>query len=93
MLLWAATARHTFVVFPPHSQRALLSFSLFPFTVNQDKDTILTTIMVLPVEFKPPTMYSTRPEMRAEIEKLAQKHYQDNLLGKDGKIYDKAVVM
>lgn len=49
--------------------------------------------MVLPVEFKPPTMYSTRPEMRAEIEKLAQKHYQDNLLGKDGKIYDKAVVM
>ncbi|KAL4733838.1 hypothetical protein BDV11DRAFT_199382 [Aspergillus similis] len=49
--------------------------------------------MVLLVEFKPPTMYSTRPEMRAEIEKLARKHYQDNLLGKDGKIYDKAVVI
>ncbi|KAL4999227.1 hypothetical protein BDV10DRAFT_165500 [Aspergillus recurvatus] len=38
-------------------------------------------------------MYSTRPEMRAEIEKLARKHHQDNLLGKDGKIYDKAVVI
>jgi hypothetical protein len=49
--------------------------------------------MVLPVEFKPPTMYSTQPDTRTEIEKLVRAHHQNNLLGKDGKIYDKAVVM
>lgn len=49
--------------------------------------------MVLPVEFKPPTMYSTQPNVRTEIEELVRDHHQNNLLGKDGKIYDKAVVM
>jgi hypothetical protein len=49
--------------------------------------------MVLPVEFSPPTTYSTQPEMRTLIEELVRKHHAENLLGKDGKIYDKAVVM
>ncbi|KAL4912671.1 hypothetical protein BDW62DRAFT_194051 [Aspergillus aurantiobrunneus] len=49
--------------------------------------------MVLPVEFKPPTMYSTQPNVRAEIEQLVREHHQNNLLGKDGRIYDKAVVI
>ncbi len=49
--------------------------------------------MVLRVEFKPPNMYSTESNTRAEIEKLTREHYQTKLLGKDGKIYDKAVVM
>lgn len=48
--------------------------------------------MVLPVEFKPPTMYSTQQATRTEIEKLVREYHQNNLLGKDGKIYDKAVV-
>lgn len=49
--------------------------------------------MVLLIEFKPPTMYSTQPATRAEIEKIVREHHQNNLLGKNGKIYDKAVVM
>ncbi|KAL4924652.1 uncharacterized protein BDV17DRAFT_274182 [Aspergillus undulatus] len=48
--------------------------------------------MALPVEFKPPTMYSTQQAMRTEIEKLVNEYHQVNLLGKDGKIYNKAVV-
>lgn len=38
-------------------------------------------------------MYSTQPEMRTLIEELVRKHHAEKLLGKDGKIYDKAVVM
>ncbi|KAJ5086552.1 hypothetical protein NUU61_007859 [Penicillium alfredii] len=49
--------------------------------------------MVLPVEFEPPTMYSTQPNTRAEFERLVRAHHQANLLGKDGRIYDKAVVI
>lgn len=48
--------------------------------------------MVLPVEFKPSTMYSTQPDKRAEVESLVRDYHQNNLLGKNGKIYDKAVV-
>jgi hypothetical protein len=49
--------------------------------------------MVLPVEFSPPTTYSTQPEMMTLIEELIRKHHAGNLLGKDGRLYDKAVVM
>ena len=49
--------------------------------------------MPLPVEFKPSNMYSNTPETREEIIELAQAHHQTYLLGKNGKIYDKAVVM
>ncbi|KAL4735264.1 hypothetical protein BDV11DRAFT_174008 [Aspergillus similis] len=49
--------------------------------------------MVLPVEVKPPTMYSTQPNVRTEIEQLVREHHQNNLLGKDGRIYEKAVVI
>ncbi|KAK9629777.1 hypothetical protein V6Z98_003325 [Aspergillus fumigatus] len=38
-------------------------------------------------------MYSTQPEMRTLIEELVRKHHAEKLLGKDGKIYDKAVVI
>ncbi|KAI9749025.1 MAG: hypothetical protein M4579_007036 [Chaenotheca gracillima] len=48
--------------------------------------------MVLPVEFKQPSMYSTQPEMRTEVEELAREHHQKFLLGRDGKIYDKVIV-
>jgi len=49
--------------------------------------------MVLPVEFSPPAMYSNQQDTRKLIEDLVRKHRTENLLGKDGKIYDKAVVM
>ncbi|ODQ68856.1 hypothetical protein LIPSTDRAFT_225266 [Lipomyces starkeyi NRRL Y-11557] len=42
--------------------------------------------MVLPVQFKPPTMYFTQPLIRTEIEKLVREHHRNNLLGQDGKI-------
>jgi len=38
-------------------------------------------------------MYANAPATRDEIIKLAQDHYRTSLLGKDGRIYDKAVVM
>lgn len=61
---------------------------------HQERIALFTTFtMVLPVEFKPPTMYSTQPDTRTLIENLVRAHHQNNLLGKDGKIYDKAVVM
>lgn len=48
--------------------------------------------MVLQVEFSPPTMYSNQQDTRKLIEDLVRKHHTEKLLGKDGKIYDKAVV-
>ncbi|KAI6788109.1 hypothetical protein KC356_g9307 [Hortaea werneckii] len=48
--------------------------------------------MPLLVEFKPPTMYADTPSTKDEIIKLAQDHHRVHLLGKDGRIYDKAVV-
>ena len=50
-------------------------------------------MMPLLVEFKPTTMYANVPATRDEIIKLAQDHHCTSLLGKDGRIYDKAVVM
>jgi len=38
-------------------------------------------------------MYANVPATRDEIIKLAQDHHRTSLLGKDGRIYDKAVVM
>lgn len=38
-------------------------------------------------------MYANVPATRDEIVKLAQDHHRTSLLGKDGRIYDKAVVM
>ena len=49
--------------------------------------------MALTVEFDPSTMYANAPTTRAEIVSLVRAHHQKALLGKDGKIYDEAVVL
>jgi hypothetical protein len=76
---------------------SLLDFQLptsyFPTTKTQPIYRTPLPSMVLPVEFKPPTMYSTQSNVRTEIEQLVREHHQSNLLGKDGRIYDKAIVM
>lgn len=49
--------------------------------------------MPITVEFKPANMYANASHTRNEIIRLAQEHHQKHLLGKDGRIYNKAVVM
>jgi hypothetical protein len=63
--------------------------------VLQHTDTTLISLPIMPllVEFKPPTMYANAPTTRDEIIELAREHHRTSLLGKDGRIYDKAVVM